>query len=46
MNYAYHFLQHFASGTAIQGTAGVSNNEDGSVTPYAAGEGLSAEMHT
>ena len=46
MNYVYHFLQHFASGTAIQGTAGVSNNEDGSVTPYAAGEGLSAEMHT
>ncbi len=39
-------LQHFAAGTAIQGTAGVSNNESGTVTPYAAGEGLSAEMHT
>ncbi len=39
-------LQHFASGTAIQGTAGVSNNENGTVTPYPAGEGLSAEMRT
>ncbi len=39
-------LQHFASGTAIQGTAGVSDNESGTVTPYAAGEGLSAEMRT
>ncbi len=39
-------LQHFAAGTAIQGTAGISNNESGSVTPYPAGEGLSAEMHT
>ena len=46
MNYMNSFLQHFASGTAIQGTAGVSNNQDGSVTPYAAGEGLSAEMQT
>ncbi len=39
-------LQHFASGTAIQGTAGISDNESGTVTPYSAGEGLSAEMHT
>ena len=49
MNYVYmedNLLQHFASGTAVQGTAGVSNTEDGSVTPYAVGEGLSAEMHT
>ena len=42
-----HFsLQHFAAGTAIQGTTGVSNNETGTLTPYAAGEGLSAEMRT
>ncbi len=40
------FLQHFAAGTAVQGTAGVSNNETGTVTPYPAGDGLSAEMHT
>lgn len=40
------FLQHFAAGTNIQGTAGVSDNTTGTVTPYAAGEGLSAEMHT
>ena len=49
MNYVYMedtLLQHFASGTAVQGTAGVSNTEDGSITPYAVGEGLSAEMHT
>ncbi len=39
-------LQHFASGTAIQGTVGVSDNEDGTLTPYPAGEGLSAEMRT
>ena len=36
-------LQHFAAGTNIQGTAGVSNNATGTVTPYAEGEGLSAE---
>ena len=40
------FLQHFASGTMVQGTEGVSDNLTGRVTPYAAGEGLSAEMHT
>jgi N4-gp56 family major capsid protein len=40
------FLQHFAEGTNIQGTAGVSDNASGTVTPYAAGEGLSAEMRT
>ena len=40
------FLQHFAAGTNIQGTAGVSDNTAGTMTPYAAGEGLSAEMHT
>ncbi len=40
------YLQHFAAGTAIQGTTGVSNNETGTVTPYAAGEGLSAELQT
>ena len=39
-------LQHFAAGTNIQGTAGVSNNETGNVTPYVSGEGLSAEMST
>ena len=39
-------LQHFAAGTNIQGTAGVSNNATGTVTPYAEGEGLSAEMST
>lgn len=39
-------LQHFAAGTNIQGTEGVSNNETGTVTPYAKGEGLSAEMST
>lgn len=41
-----HFLQHFAAGTHVQGTAGVSNTETGTITPYAAGEGLSAEMRT
>ncbi len=40
------FLQHFASGTHVQGTEGVSNNVTGEVTPYGAGEGLSAEMQT
>lgn len=40
------FLQHFAAGTNVQGTAGVSNTEAGTVTPYAPGEGLSAEMKT
>ncbi len=44
-NQATH-LQHFASGTAVQGTAGVSDNVNGIVTPYPAGEGLSAEMRT
>ncbi len=40
------FLQHFASGTLIQGTEGVSDNTTGKVTPYGQGEGLSAEMQT
>lgn len=40
------FLQHFAAGTMVQGTDGVSNNQTGVVTPYEPGEGLSAEMHT
>ena len=40
------FLQHFASGTLIQGTEGVSDNTTGMVTPYAQGEGLSGEMKT
>ena len=40
------FLQCFASGTHVQGTEGVSNNVTGEVTPYGAGEGLSAEMQT
>ena len=40
------FLQRFAAGTRVQGTEGVSNNVTGEVTPYAAGEGLSAEMRT
>ena len=40
------FLQRFAAGTHVQGTEGVSNNETGEVTPYATGEGLSAEMRT
>ena len=40
------FLQHFASGTLVQGTEGISNNATGEVTPYGAGEGLSAEMQT
>ena len=39
-------LQRFASGTHVQGTEGVSNNVTGEVTPYGAGEGLSAEMQT
>ena len=50
MNYATNesgaFLQHFASGTLIQGTEGVSDNTTGKVTPYGQGEGLSAEMQT
>ena len=40
------FLQHFASGTAVQGTEGVSNNVTGEFSPYGVGEGLSAEMQT
>ena len=40
------FLQHFASGTLIQGTEGVADNTTGKITPYAKGEGLSAEMST
>ena len=40
------FLQRFAAGTRVQGTEGISNNETGEITPYAAGEGLSAEMRT
>ncbi len=40
------FLQHFASGTRIQGTEGVSDTTTGTVTPYGQGEGLSAEMRT
>ena len=40
------FLQHFAAGTRVQGTEGISNNETGEVTPYGAGDGLSAEMKT
>ena len=40
------FLQHFASGTMIQGTEGVSDNTTGQVTPYGQGGGLSAEMQT
>ena len=40
------FLQHFASGTLVQGTEGVSNNATGTMTPYVDGEGLSAEMRT
>ena len=40
------FLQRFASGTAVQGTEGISNNATGEVSPYGAGEGLSAEMQT
>ena len=46
MNVTTDFLQHFASGTAVQGTEGVSNNATGTMTPYAEGEGLSAEMRT
>ena len=44
--HANHFLQHFASGTNVQGTGGVSNNDSGVITPYGTGEGLSAEMQT
>ena len=44
MNLSMNFLQHFASGTAVQGTEGVSNNQTGTMTPYAVGEGLSDEM--
>lgn len=40
------FLQHFASGTQVQGTEGVSNNQTGQVSPYTDGQGLSAEMRT
>ena len=28
------FLQHFASGTLVQGTEGVSNNATGTMTNY------------
>ena len=45
-NVSCDFLQHFAAGTAVQGTAGVSNNLTGEVTPYTEGNGLSAEMQT
>lgn len=44
MNVSMNYLQHFAAGTAVQGTEGVSDNRDGSMTPYGVGEGLSAEM--
>ena len=40
------FLQAFAAGTRVQGTEGVANNVTGEVTPYGAGDGLSAEMQT
>ena len=40
------FLQHFAAGTKIQGTEGVSDNANNLVHLYAEGEGLSAEMTT
>ena len=40
------FLQYFAAGTNVQGTEGVSDNVSGTVTPYAPGEGLTAEMAT
>lgn len=40
------FLQHFAAGTHVQGTEGVSDNTTGDVMPYGQGEGLSAEMRT
>ncbi len=40
------YLQHFATGTTVQGTEGVANTATGTVTPYAPGEGLSAEMQT
>ncbi len=46
MNFSTDFLQHFAAGTAVQGTEGVSNNVNGTMTPYAEGDGLSAEMRT
>lgn len=46
MNVGCDFLQHFASGTLVQGTEGVSNNATGEMTPYAKGEGLTAEMQT
>ena len=39
------YIQHFASGERVMGTAGVSNNNAATVTPYE-GEGLSAEMRT
>ena len=44
MNVSMNYLQHFASGTAAQGTEGVSNNQEASVVACGAGEGLSAEM--
>ena len=40
------FLQAFAAGTRVQGTEGVANNVTREVTPYGAGDGLSAEMQT
>ena len=46
MNVGCDYLQHFASGTLVQGTEGVSNNATGEMTPYAKGEGLTAEMQT
>ncbi len=38
--------QRQGAGAFVQGTEGVSNNLTGELTPYGAGEGLSAEMHT
>ncbi len=38
------YLQHFASGTVVNGVDGTANNQSGNFTPYPVGEGLSAEM--
>ncbi len=38
--------RQYGAGAAVQGTEGISNNLTGEVTPYGAGEGLSAEMRT
>ncbi len=40
------YLQHFASGTVVNGVDGTANNQSGNFTPYPVGEGLSAEMKT